>query len=232
MLRKTFIAFSLPLLLSVTPVSAQDLTQEQVKDLVKEVIRDNPQLIMESLVQYEQDQKAAQRQAGLDKVQAILQDRSYPRLGNPDAMPVGVVFLDYNCPHCRNTHAEIDAWLKNNPERSLVILDFPVLGPGSVLSARAALAAQEQGKYSEALHALMSTQGQNTDQNIEQTLSEAGFDVSALAQTMSEEGITRRLQDNNALAMQLGITGTPGAVFGDQVISGGFRQADLDAWTQ
>lgn len=231
MLSRTLLGLALPLALLSSPVSAQDLTQEQVKDIVRDVIRENPQLIMDTLVKYEQDKTLLAKKASLEKVQSILSDPSYPHIGNPDAVPSGVVFLDYNCPHCRNTHVEIEAWLKSNPDKSLVILDFPILGPGSVFAARAALVAQEDGRYAEAMNALMSTQGQITDKNIKKILTDAGFDASDVEKRALRPEIGERLTSNYDLAMQLGITGTPGAVFGDRVISGGFKSSDLTAWT-
>lgn len=215
-----------------TPVMAQeDPVADQLEAKILEVIRNNPEVIVQSLEAYQISQAEAARAEAISQVNAVLADPSYPRLGNPDAVPSGVVFLDYNCPHCRTTHVEIDKWLGDNPEKSVVILDYPILGPGSVLAAKAALAAQADGDYAEALHALMAVEGRNEDTNLIRTLDGAGLDAEGIAARMDSDEIVDRLVANSNLAQSLGVTGTPGSVFNGVVRSGGFTAEALDAWT-
>lgn len=208
------------------------LTREEVREIVKQVIREEPQLIMDSLTDHEIARVEAARQEGLDAAQALLTNADFPYIGNKDATPSGVVFLDYNCPHCRRTHAEIMSWLSRNPDKSLRIVEFPVLGQGSLVAARAALAAHDSGQYDKVSAALVGVDGQNTPENIEQTLTKSGADVGAVLQGFNADSVTERIQEGNALAQKLGITGTPGAVFGGEVISGAFTASDLDEWVK
>lgn len=208
------------------------LTRAEIRELVKQVIREEPQLIMDSLTQHEIARAEAARAEGLAEAAALLTNADYPLMGNPDATPSGLVFLDYNCPHCRRTHAEIMSWLSMNPEKSLRIVEFPVLGQGSLVAARAALAAHDTGQYDKVSAALVGIHGQNTPENLEKTLTDAGADLPALVQAINADSVTQRLADGNALAQKLGITGTPGAVFGEEIISGAFTAADLTDWVK
>lgn len=208
--------------------SAQDLTEERVREIVIETIQDNPQIVLDALVAAEENRVNAARAAGMEQITAILADPSYPRIGDPEADPAGVVFMDYNCPHCRRTHAEIETWLNAEPGRSLVMIEFPVLGAGSVLAAHVALAAQDLGMYREVSSAFMSADTAINDQNIQQILTDAGIDPQPLIAQLGVASKEMAIQGNLDLGQNLGINGTPGAVFNGQVVGGAFTAQDLD----
>lgn len=220
--------FLFSLMMTAPMANAQDYSEEQIKDIVKQVIMDNPQLIMDSLTNHEVQKTKDNLASGLADIQTMLSDESLPKMGNPEGNPVGVVFLDYNCPHCRRTHDEMKAWLSENPDKSFVILDFPVLGNGSLVAAQMALAAHADGNYDVASEALISTDTPNAPDNIMMTITEAGLDAQSLATTAVSDKVMTQISRNVELAQKLGINGTPGAVFNGEVLVGAFTKADLD----
>ena len=146
-----------------TPLVAQDFTEDQIKDLALQAIRENPQIVMEAaaiLEAQEDARKADQSVALLSSRRDVLErDPNAPVLGNVDGDVTIVEFFDYNCPYCKRVKPEIQALMAADPDIRLVYREWPILGEGSVFAARAALAARNQGKYEEFHWAMMGLQG-------------------------------------------------------------------------
>jgi protein-disulfide isomerase len=107
-----------------------------------------------------------------------------------------------------------------DPDLRVVYKEFPILGPGSTFAARAALAAQRQGKYAPFHEALMRA-GESLDEEQVLEIAEAvGLDTERLDQDMQDPAIQEAIARNLQLANALGITGTPSFVIGDRVVPG------------
>jgi protein-disulfide isomerase len=102
----------------------------------------------------------------------------------------------------------------------LVYKELPILGPTSVFAARAALAAQKQGKY-EALHAaLMAMNERLSEQGVLQLAAQVGLDVARLEKDMTDPSVAAALDRNFQLQRALNIQGTPALVIGMEFIPG------------
>lgn len=214
-----------------TADTASRLTEDQVRAIVEQVITERPDLIISSLQGFETRQAEESKAAGLTEIAALLADEGAPRLGDVTAEPSGVVFLDYNCGHCRRTHPEIISWIEAAPGRSLIVAELPVLGQGSVAAARAAIAAQATGDYEKVSEALYAHPDQITPENLPGILTAAGLDADALIAAGAEQAVEDRIVANMRTAGSLGVTGTPAIVVGDQVHVGAFTADDIDALT-
>ncbi|HEY6814985.1 MAG TPA: DsbA family protein [Croceibacterium sp.] len=140
-------------------------------------------------------------------------------LGNPSGAVTLVEFTDYACGYCRQSVADVDALIAANPDLKVVMREYPILSPESVEAARMALAAAQQGKYAR-FHEAMFRLGPPTADAIAAAAKEAGVDL-ALARTAIDSGaFDVQLHANATLASQLGISGTPGWVIGDQTLNG------------
>ncbi|WP_394890386.1 DsbA family protein [Mesorhizobium sp. AaZ16] len=151
---------------------------------------------------------------------ALLNDPAAPTAGNPNGDVPLVVFLDYNCPHCRTADLIIQQALKDDPKLKVVYKETPVLGPDSKFAAMAALASRKQGKYEPFHHALMAAPGPLSEFSILTIARHMGLDVEQLKRDMKDPAIEDALARNRALATELHITGTPALVLGDEVIAG------------
>lgn len=162
------------------PLAAQadTLSEDRVKELVLEAIRENPEIVLEAvqiIEQREQQRQAAAAASVLSDNRDVLEnDPNAPVLGNPDGDVTVVEFFDYNCPYCRRVKPEIEALLAEDPNVKLVYREWPILGEGSVFAARAALAAREQGKYEEFHWALMGMQGRAEEASVIRVAEEVG----------------------------------------------------------
>jgi protein-disulfide isomerase len=140
-------------------------------------------------------------------------------LGNPAGTVTLVEFTDYACTYCRQSLADVDALIAANPDLKVVMREYPILSPESVDAARMALAAAQQGRYVK-FHAAMYRLGPPTAQAIEAAATEAGVDLAQARSAIDSGAFESQLRGNAAMANQLGISGTPGWVIGDQALNG------------
>lgn len=216
-------------MLAVAPARAADpLTPDQVQQ-VEKVIRDyllrHPEVLVEAMQSLEAQQKLAEAEQNRARIganrKALLEDPDSFVVGNPKGDVTVVEFFDYRCPYCKQVHPVVrDAIAKDGKVR-LVLKEFPILGPDSLMASRAAVAALlQKDKYLAFHDALMGLRGGLTEPTILQTAKEAGLDVDKLKADMKDPRVDRILRANHALAETLAITGTPAFVIGDELVSG------------
>ena len=199
---------------------AQSMTEDQIKQLALEAILENPDIIMQAvaILQQREQERAA---SGANTVRLELEsDPNAPNLGNPEGDVTVVEFFDYNCPYCRSAGQTLQALLAADANVRVIYREWPILGEDSVIAARAALAAREQGKY-EAFHwALMNGEGRVTEAIIFKVARDLGMDVVKLEADMVSPAVEAHIALSNALAQQLGFTGTPAFIVGDKTAPG------------
>ena len=217
------------------PATAQDapagavlpvLSDEQIKALALEAIRENPEIIEEAVQLLRERDEAARLAAARE----VLKDRDAleagaPVLANADGDVTVIEFLDYNCPYCKRGAAEIEALVAADPNVRLVVREWPILGEGSVVAARAALAAREQDRYEEMHEALMALERAD-ETSVMATAEALGLDVDRLIEDMNDPAINAHFDLTHEIAQGLGFTGTPSFIIGDELVPG---VAPLDA---
>jgi protein-disulfide isomerase len=210
---------------------SQDVSDDRIKALIAETLRDNPELILEALQALEARQaeaEAAAAAAVLTNERALLErDPNAPVLGNPDGDVTVVEFFDYNCPYCKRAMPEIDALLAQDGQIRLVLREWPILSEGSALAARAALAARKQGKYPEMHDALMNLRGKLEADTVMRIAGEVGLDLEKLKADMQSPEVEEHIATSMRLADALGFNGTPAFIVGDQLIPGFVEKAQL-----
>jgi protein-disulfide isomerase len=97
--------------------------------------------------------------------------------------------------------------------------EYPILSPESVDAARMALAAAQQGRYAQ-FHAAMFRLGPPNAPAIEAAAKEAGVDLEMARAAIASGQFDAQFHANAAMAGELGISGTPGWVIGDQTLNG------------
>ena len=220
--------FTMPIAIALSlmaaPLSAQDLSEEDVKRLALEAILENPEIVMQAVAildQREREAQAANVASALeDQGDRLLRDPNAPVLGNPDGDVTVVEFFDYNCPYCKQAMPVVEALLDGDPEVRVVYREWPILGEGSVFAARAALAAREQGLYEEFHWAMMGQRGRIDEPVVLRIAAEVGLDVDQLQRDMEAPEIDEHLVTSNTLASAMGFGGTPSFVVGDALLPG------------
>ena len=199
---------------------SQDISDEKIKQLALEAILENPEIIMQAVsILRERDAKTAA--SGANSVRLELEnDPGSPNLGNPDGDVTVVEFFDYNCPYCRQAGKTLQELIGSDPNVRIIFREWPVLGEGSIFAARAALASRTQGKYEEFHWALMNGEGRATEASILKVARDLELDIVRLLADMESPAVELHLERSNDLARNLGFTGTPAFIVGDQTVPG------------
>jgi protein-disulfide isomerase len=147
---------------------------------------------------------------------AVLRDPDVPVIGNPDGDIAVVEWFDYQCPYCRKLEPELRQVVQDDGKVRLVLKDWPILGPVSVVAARMALACKFQDKYREAHDAMIGVNSKLTEPRIDELLSGAGIDVDRAKRDLAAnaKAIDAILARNNEQAEGLGFNGTPSFIVG------------------
>ena len=228
LLLAVLLALPLGLPAAETPDAAR---RQEVETIVREYLRAHPEVIVEALQEMERREQETQRKHRAEAVRAHLteltQDPGSPVGGNPQGTVTVVEFFDYQCGYCKRVTLEIKKLLQADSDVRLVYRELPILGPASVFAARAALAANKQGKY-EPLHAaLMGTNERLTEQTVLQLASQVGLDAAQLEKDMADPALAAALDRNFELQRKLNIQGTPALVVGTEFIPGAADLATL-----
>ena len=147
---------------------------------------------------------------------SVLRDPDNPVFGNPNGNITIVEWFDFNCPYCRKIEPEMRQVIQDDGKVRLVLKDWPILGPVSVVAARMALACKYQNKYDKAHDAMIGVSSKLTEPRIYELLAGAGVDVDRAkadlaANAKAIDGILAR---NNDTAEGLGFRGTPSFIVG------------------
>ncbi len=110
----------------------------------------------------------------------VLRDPDIPVAGNPNGDITIVEWFDYNCPYCRKLEPELRQVVQDDGKVRLVLKDWPILGPVSIVAARMALAAKYQDKFVQAHDAMIGVSSKLTEPRIRDLLAGAGIDVDRL----------------------------------------------------
>jgi protein-disulfide isomerase len=222
------IAATLAVVLLAATASAQEnetLTEQgKIEQIIHDYLLAHPEVIIEAVSKYQAQQEqaaaAAQARALVDRREELIHAPDAPVLGNPSGDVTIVEFFDYQCPYCKSTARSVLETVSADGNVRLVFKEFPILGPASDYAAKAALAAQKQGKYRELHMALMAFKGKLTEEDVMRLATDLGLDVIRLADDMDAPEIAASLARNHELAGALGVRGTPAFVIGDQLVPG------------
>lgn len=196
---------------------------------VRDYILANPETILETVSKLDARLKAAE----VDELAVVLRERHHEIVNDPASPVAGnalgdatlVEFFDYNCIVCRRASTMLDELERSDTGLRLVFKEFPILGPGSVFAARAALASRRQDKYLPFHKAMMTYKGSIAESSVLTLASEVGIDIERLKKDMEDPAIEEAIKRNLALAEALRITGTPTFVAGKEIQRG---LADLE----
>ena len=220
------------LVLPLLPAQAADeLPKAEVEQIVRDYLMREPEIIMQAIEELQRRRDMAAGEQQRDQIvanrQSLVADPRDPALGNPDGDVTLVEFFDYRCGYCRGMMDTLDELVDSDPDLRMVMKEFPILGPESLLAAKAALAADRQGAYA-AVHFALMAADRIDDATIRRIAADNGLDVDQLLADMESEPVLTHIQDNIRLAQSLGISGTPSFVVGDTLLPGAVPLAALN----
>jgi protein-disulfide isomerase len=150
----------------------------------------------------------------------------------PAAGPITVVsYSDYECPFCARAHEETRALLVRRPDVRIVRRQFPldascnpavkkVIHPTACALARAALCADEQGRFDEMDDALFRNQTEQLA--VKDVAARIGLDVGRFRVCLDSTRTTQRLAADIAAGIADGVRATPTYIIGHTAHAGRF----------
>jgi protein-disulfide isomerase len=173
------------------------------------------------------DAAPAPDQAVIAHREALQNDRDSPVLGDPHGDVTIVEFFDYACSYCKVVEPRLESAMRSDPHVRLVLKEFPILTPESLIAARASLASRRQHKYQEFHQALMAYRGPWEEEAIFSTARSVGLNIERLRHDMAAPGIANEIIENFNLARGLRIFQTPAFIVGDHILTGPSAQIDF-----
>jgi len=222
--------YFLPIDLSIRPAPAAAQTEQskipgsEFERRIRAYLLKHPEVIVEAMQIYQDQQRADEvkvaRQLLKSRAKEILHDPASPVSGNAKGDVTVVEFFDYNCPYCRRVVPDMIKLEEDDPKLRIVYKEFPILGPNSTFAAKAALAADRQGKYLEFHRALMKSRSTVNEKSVLRTAVGLGLNIEQLKKDIAAPEIAAALERNIALAGALRINGTPAFVIGQEIVPG------------
>ncbi len=206
----------------------------QLEKQILEVLRRHPEVLFDVLQKYAIEQQAKEQKAQADAIAKIRKNTKAligdsPKLGASSQQIVMVVFSDFQCPFCATADKSVKQFMaKHKDQVTLVYKFFPLtqIHPEALPAARAAWAANKQGKFWEYHDALYANQAKLGETFYLET-------ATALKLDLKKFDADRKLADNFIvedfkLGRKLGIDGTPTFIINGEVVTGAATLADLE----
>lgn len=228
-------ALALALVSSPSRAEMDAAQKEEIGQIIHEYILAHPEILDEAAqaLQEKRDKElaSAQQKAIEEKASTIFDSKNQMVLGNPDGEITLVEFFDYNCTYCRRAVSDMSALLDANPDLRVVMKEFPILSEGSVEAARISVAVKELApdKYLDFHRELFSRPGQASATKALEIATDLGLDTDALRIAAKAQDVTAGLQEVHQLATDLGISGTPSYVIGQEIVPGAIGYDGLQA---
>ena len=142
--------------------------------------------------------------------------RAIPLDGSPSRGPEGaavtlVEFADFECPFCQHLAPTLDEiWESRKTSVRFVYKFMPLsMHPHGEIAARAAIAAQAQGKFWEMHHELFANGSRLEESDLQGYARAIGLDVDRFLADEHSPATSARLEADRHLAEDLGVKGTP-----------------------
>lgn len=220
-------------IVSISPAQAARKIDPHLEEQVLEILRQHPDVIVESVQSYQQ-----QQQAEFQKAQkAILQEiktnpqtiaANSPVTGAGDFAITLFEFSDFQCPYCAQAQKTVKTFLSQHPEVTLVYKYLPLaaIHPQAIPAATAAWAAAQQGKFWPYQEALFAQQNQLGEELYNTLAKKLNLD---LEKFKSDRNLAEpALQADIEFAFNLGVTGTPFFVLNGEPLTGAVELVDLE----
>ncbi len=130
-------------------------------------------------------------------------------IGSKDAKVKVVVFSDYQCPYCSKLHESFKGLEdKFGGDLAIEVRNF-IIHPQAEMMARAAYAADRQGKFDEAANLIFSKYTEATEDSMVKMAEELKLDTEKFKGDLNSDKAKSVVEKDNSDAQALGLGGTP-----------------------
>ncbi len=201
---------------------------------IRAFLKENPLEIYNSVIAGQGELQKQKDRAAKEAVKSNLSELeggNSPVFGNPKGKNIVVKFSDYNCGYCKKAGAVVAKLAEKRDDIKVVVKDYPILGSGSTIASKAALAVHDKfaDKYEEFHFALLKTGGR-TLEGVLVAADKVGIDRGELKAIYNDSKYQDQLNENLRLGQLIGVNGTPAFVVNGEFVPGYLdenRMADL-----
>lgn len=220
----------------ICPLTAQaePKIDPQLEQQVLQIIRKNPQAILESVQLYQQAQQQKLQQARQNflndlrsNTQAIIGDS--PTKGSTQFKTVLIEFSDFECPYCAEAQTTLTNLLKKYPNKlTLVYKHFPLIQihAQALPAAKASYAAYKQGKFWQYHDALFINQDKLGETLYLDIAKQLNLNLAKFKRdrNLADKAIKKDLQ----MADKLRLAGTPSFIINSKNFTGLVKLSEIE----
>jgi protein-disulfide isomerase len=216
--------------------SDQVKVSPELEKQILQVIRNHPEVILESVQAYQQQQDGQLQQARQTFLEQMKTNPkaiigSSPATGASTQDIVLVEFSDFQCPFCARAHQTIQQFMKAHQDQvTLVYKHFPLtqIHPEALNAAKASWAAQQQGKFWEYQNALFTQQDQLGEELYLAIAKQLNLNLDQFNRDRQSQQAQAAIEKDIQLAESLGISGTPFFVMNGETFSGAVELSKME----
>jgi len=203
---------------------------------VLQIIRNNPEVIIESVQGYQQEQQQ-QKQASQQEILQQFKNNSQEKIGDSPTFGstaqniVLFEFSDFQCPFCAKVQENLREFMDKHQDRvTLVFKHLPLtrIHPQAIPAAKASWAAQQQGKFWEYHYALFEEQDKLGEELYLKIANNLELDIEKFNSDRNSEAAISSIETDFQLAQKLGISGTPFFVMNGETFSGAVKLSQME----
>jgi len=222
-----FIGFACVILFGLTTATAGGaISEEQVREIVKQVIKENPKLIFDTVNNYVKEQQKKKQEQALEasfknRIKDVI-SKNNPTKG-PEKAPITIIeYTDFQCPYCTRGAETIHRIMEMYPnEVRLVFKNNPLkFHPQALPAAKAALAANKQGKFWEYHDLLFKNSAKLNEEMFLKFARDLGLDIEKFNKDRNSEEIAKQIEHDQTQAAEHKLMGTPTFILNGVVIRG------------
>lgn len=209
---------------------------QPLEEQVLQIIRENPEVIIDSVQAYqkaEEDKVRSSRQEFLQQMQTNPAEiiGNSPTFGAQEQKIVLVEFSDFQCPFCSRAHDTVKAFMdKHQDEVTLTYKHLPLksIHAEALPAAKAAWAAQQQGKFWQYHDALFEQQEQLGEELYVAIADNLNLEMEQFNRDRNSKEAETAINQDTQLALKLGINGTPFFFLNQEAFSGDVAVPEME----
>ena len=203
------------------------IDEDRLHEIVKDIIRDNPKLLFDTINNYAKEQKKQKNAKKLEdsfknRLKGIAPDAHTPVKGPEDAVITIVEFSEFQCPYCRKVNKTVDNLMKKYPGKiRLAFKNNPLkFHDQAIPAANAAMAAHKQGEFWEYHNRLFEKSSELNEELFVNIAQDMGLDMNKFNEDRNSDEIASQVLADKAQAEANNLRGTPAFVANGVVIQG------------
>ena len=202
----------------------QSLKLNELEPLIKKIISENPELILETVKKYQIEQSKIEKAQLANKNKELIQKlKSYENnmfIGFNNADTTIYEFVDYNCGYCQKFHDVLLELIANNKNLRVEIIQLPILSDFSSDLAKIAMASILTGDFEKVHNYLYSSERRSDLPEIFADLFLRGINIKSIKENINSVQITNKIKEHKALADLFRLNGTPALIIGNEIVPG------------